>query len=107
MSDLSVKVHTVLQKLKQEWKTFTLALVTTAVGAWQFAVDQGADWTNLLGWVDDKYRSALYFLIGMGFLFLRRYLPTAVETPAAPEAPVAPSAPEVPTSEPQATVKED
>lgn len=61
------------QKLRREWKTFVLAVLTTIGGAWTFAVANGADLPNLLAFVPDQYRSGAIFLIGVGFLVLRKY----------------------------------
>jgi hypothetical protein len=60
-------------KLKREWKTFVLAVVTTGAGAWQFAVANGASLPNLLSWVPAEYQSAALFAVGFGFLVLRKY----------------------------------
>lgn len=84
-----------LLKLKAEWKTFVLAITTTVVSAWQFAVDQGADIPSLLSWVDDKYKSAVYFGVGLLFLLLRNYKPLDIPAPAAPAAPEPPAEPEL------------
>ena len=62
-------------KLKREWKTFVLAVVTTAAGAWEFAVANGADLPNLLSWVPDQYKSGALFIVGLLFLALRKYTP--------------------------------
>jgi putative Ca2+/H+ antiporter (TMEM165/GDT1 family) len=61
------------QKLKREWKTFVLAVVTAVAGAWQFAVANGASLPNLFSWVPQQYQSATLFLVGFAFLALRKY----------------------------------
>lgn len=87
-------MYLIIEKLKREWKTFALAVVTTVAGAWQMAVEMGADLPNLFSWVPEAYRSAVLFLVGTGFLLLRKYTPTTVvqapETPVEPEATVTP-----------------
>lgn len=66
--------HIDFQKLRREWKTFLLALLTTAAGAWQFAVVNGASLPNLFSWVPDQYQSAVLFVVGILFLGLRKYV---------------------------------
>lgn len=61
-------------KLRHEWKTFLLAIVTSITGAWQFAVENGASLPNLFSWVDPEYQSATLFLVGFLFLALRKYV---------------------------------
>lgn len=75
------------QKLKHEWKTFVLAVVTTAAGAWQFAVANGASLPNLLSWVPSEYQSAAFFVVGFSFLALRKYTDSPPETPGVPSDP--------------------
>lgn len=67
-------------KLRREWKTFLLAIVTTAVGAWQFAVVNGASLPNLLSWVPAEYQSGVLFIVGILFLGLRKYVDDAQVT---------------------------
>lgn len=54
-----------IQKLLHEWKTFTLAVITTLVGTWEAAREAGYDLTPL---VPEKYRP--YAIPGIGVLFL-------------------------------------
>lgn len=60
-------------KLKREWKTFVLAVVTMVGGAWEFAVANGASLPNLFSWVPYQYQSATMFVVGVAFLALRKY----------------------------------
>lgn len=75
---LSEDYHAIVTKLKAEWKTFALAVVTSATGAWQFAVAQGASLPDLFSWVPPEYHSAVLFLVGLLFLALRRYVPVQI-----------------------------
>jgi len=59
-----------LTKLKREWKTFSLAVLTTAVGAWDVASTSGYDLSPI---VPEQYRPYAVPAIGISFLLLRRY----------------------------------
>lgn len=61
-----------LQKLKHEWKTFALAVVTTAGGIYETIAPSGYD---LSVYVPEKYRPMVVPAIGVSFLLLRRYKP--------------------------------
>lgn len=89
---LKEKFSAILAKLKVEWKTFVVAVVTTAGGAWQFAVAQGVALPDLLSWVKEEYKAGVIFIIGGLLLILRRYTPTdvIVEQPKEPEQPEEP-----------------
>lgn len=59
-----------LQKLKHEWKTFSLAMITSAVGIWDTAASSGYDLSPI---IPDKYRPYAVPAIGISFLMLRRW----------------------------------
>lgn len=59
-----------INKLKREWKTFTLALTTIAVGTWEAAVMSGYDLTPL---VPEKWRPFAVPGVGLAFLILRQW----------------------------------
>lgn len=59
-----------IQKLKREWKTFSLAVVTIAVGTWEAAVMSGYDLTPL---VPEKWRPFAVPGVGLAFLILRQW----------------------------------
>jgi hypothetical protein len=59
-----------LEKLKREWKTFALAVVTIAVGTWEAAVTLGYDLTPL---IPETWRPYAPPLIGVTFLALRKW----------------------------------
>ena len=93
---LKEKFVLIIEKLKREWKTFTLAVATTVAGAWELASTMGADLPSVFNWVPENYKSAALFGVGLAFLLLRKYTPTTVVV----------QAPET-TIEPEATVAED
>lgn len=66
----------ILTKLKREWKTFAVAVITTVAGAWQTAVAMGADIQDLFAWVPEQYKTSVLFGVGMLMLLLRKYTPT-------------------------------
>lgn len=73
-------MYEIFEKLKAEWKTFALSVVTTVVGAYELVKDTfDVDLPSLFAWVDDKYRTAVLFGVGLLMLILRRYRPTDVE----------------------------
>lgn len=92
------EANAVVAKLKAEWKTFTLAIMTTIAGAWELASAWGADIPSFFNWVPEQYKSGVLFAVGLGFLLLRRYQPTIQ-----PIQPIPVQAP-APTVEPEATV---
>lgn len=65
----------ILEKLKREWKTFTIAVITTVAGAWQTAVAMGADIQDLFAWVPEAYKTSVLFAVGFLMLILRKYTP--------------------------------
>lgn len=67
----------IIAKLKREWKTFAVAIVTTVAGAWQTAVAMGADIQDLFAWVPEQYKTSVLFGVGMLMLLLRKYTPTS------------------------------
>lgn len=58
------------EKLKREWKTFALAIVTIALGTWEAAVAVGYDLTPLM---PEAWRPFAPPLIGVLFLALRQW----------------------------------
>jgi hypothetical protein len=78
---IKAKFTEIVEKLKREWKTFMLAVMTTAAGAWELAAQMGADLPSLLQQVPEPYKSGVLFVIGFLFLALRKYTPTPVATP--------------------------
>lgn len=66
----------IFAKLKREWKTFAVAVVTTVAGAWQTAVALGADLQDLFAWVPEQYKTSVLFGVGILMLLLRKYTPT-------------------------------
>jgi predicted amidophosphoribosyltransferase len=58
------------EKLKREWKTFTVALVTAVVFAWDALIAQGFDFAQL---ISDKYRAWFGLAMAMLMLALRKY----------------------------------
>lgn len=64
-----------VDKLKKEWKTFALAVATTAVGLWDIVAGYGYDYTTV---IPEKYRPFAIPAIGISFLLLRRYATDAV-----------------------------
>jgi hypothetical protein len=75
---IKAKFDLIWQKLKREWKTFMLAVMTTAAGAWELAAQMGADLPSLLQQVPEPYKSGALFVVGFLFLALRKYTPTSV-----------------------------
>lgn len=76
-------------KLKTEWKTFSLAIATTAVGAWDVVSSYGYDYTTL---IKEDYRKWVIPALGLSFLALRKWTDTAkTDTPT--DAPTEPPAP--------------
>lgn len=57
-------------KLRQEWKTFALACLTSIIGIWDTVASSGYDITPI---VPDKYRPVAVPCIGISFLLLRKY----------------------------------
>lgn len=86
-------MYAIIEKLKREWKTFALAIITTIEGALEISKLWGVDVPSLLAWVPEKYKSVSLFAVGVLFLLLRKYTPTTVivqsPEPAVPEVPVA------------------
>lgn len=60
----------IFQKLKHEWKTFVLSLVTIAVGVWEGARELNYDLTPI---IPEKYRGWVIPGIGIAFLVLRQW----------------------------------
>lgn len=71
-------IKLIIEKLKREWKTFAVAVAATVAGAWQWAVEAGADLPDLFFWVPEKYRGLVLFGFGLLMLALRKYTPTTV-----------------------------
>lgn len=59
-----------VSKLRREWKTFALAVTTTAVGCWDAAAGAGYDLSPI---IPDKYRPYAVPAIGLSFLALRKW----------------------------------
>lgn len=66
------------QKLRREWKTFALAIGTTAVGGWDLVAGYGYDYTTL---IKDDYKKYVIPALGISFLLLRKWTTTAVVEP--------------------------
>lgn len=58
------------QKLKHEWKTFSLAVITSVIGIWDTAASSGYDLSPI---IPEKYRPYAVPAIGISFLMLRRW----------------------------------
>jgi len=58
------------EKLKREWKTFSLAVVTILIGTWEAASTAGYDISPL---IPEKYRAYAIPVIGILFLALRQW----------------------------------
>lgn len=67
------------EKLKREWKTFSFALLTIAVGTWEAAREMGYDLTPL---VPEKYRPYALPVVGITFLILRQWRDLSKKTDA-------------------------
>jgi len=85
------KLKLIWEKLKREWKTFVIQLAVTAAGAWELAVQWGADLPSLLSFIPPEYKSVALFGVGMLMLVVRKYTPTTVQ-PDVPAAVVEPKA---------------
>lgn len=59
-----------LDKLKREWKTFSLAVAASAVGIWDMAVASGYDLSPI---IPEDYRPYAVPAIGISFLLLRKW----------------------------------
>lgn len=59
------------EKLKNEWKTFALAVGTTVVGFWDSLSAFGYDYSPV---IPEEYRPYVIPAIGLGFLALRKYV---------------------------------
>jgi len=68
------------QKLRREWKTFVLAIVTTSIGAYDTVVEiaqrYGYDYTQL---IKAEWRVYVVPAIGIGFLILRKWRDAVLE----------------------------
>lgn len=58
------------EKLKKEWKTFALAVATTAIGLWDVVAGYGYDYSQI---INEKYRAFVIPAVGIGMLLLRKY----------------------------------
>lgn len=58
------------QKLKNEWKTFSLGVVTVIVGAYDAFIASALDYTPI---IPIQYREYAPLIIGVLFLSLRKY----------------------------------
>lgn len=65
-----------IQKLRREWKTFALAVVTFSVGCWDAASTAGYDLSPI---IPDKYRPYAVPAIGLSFLALRKWKDRVVD----------------------------
>lgn len=59
-----------LHKLRTEWKTFALAILTSVIGLWDTIANSGYDISPI---IPDKYRPVAVPCIGISFLLLRKY----------------------------------
>lgn len=59
-----------IQKLRHEWKTFALAVVTTLGGVYEAVAPSGYD---LSVFVPEGYRPYVVPAVGISFLLLRKY----------------------------------
>jgi ABC-type arginine transport system permease subunit len=59
-----------IDKLKREWKTFSLAVIAIAIGTWEAAIASGYDLTPL---VPEKWRPYALPGVGLFFLILRQW----------------------------------
>jgi hypothetical protein len=69
------------EKLKLEWKSFTLQLGLLVGAAWELAVQMGADLPSLFDFLPEKYKSFALFGFALLMLLVRRYTPTPPEEP--------------------------
>lgn len=65
-----LKNQNVITKLRNEWKTFALAIVTIAVGTWEAAIMSGYDLTPL---IPERWRPYAVPGVGLAFLILRQW----------------------------------
>lgn len=59
-----------LEKLKHEWKTFTLNVFTLLIGLHEAAIESGADWSPF---IPEKYRPYALPVAAVLSLSLRKY----------------------------------
>lgn len=72
------KLKLVWEKLKREWKTFSLQLGLLVGAAWELAVEMGADLPSLFNFLPEKYKAAGLFAFAFVMLMVRKYTPTTV-----------------------------
>ncbi|SHH46810.1 hypothetical protein [Bradyrhizobium erythrophlei] len=58
------------QKLKREWKTFTLGVVTSLIGLYDAFIASSLDYTPI---IPEHWRPYAPLVIGVLFLLLRQY----------------------------------
>jgi hypothetical protein len=58
------------KKLKHEWKTFTLSVVTALIGFYDSFVASSLDYTPI---IPEHWRPYAPFVLGVLFLLLRKY----------------------------------
>lgn len=80
------KLTLIWEKLKREWKSFTLQIGLFLAGAWELAVSMGADLPSLFSFIPEEYRSWVLFIFAGLMLAVRKYTPTTVVVQA-PEEP--------------------
>lgn len=64
-------------KLKREWKTFSLAVVSSAIGIWDVVSTAGYDLTPIIPEQDRPY---VVPAIGISFLLLRKWKDATMTT---------------------------
>lgn len=69
------KWQDVWEKLKAEWKTFTLQIGLFVASAWELAASMGADLPSLFSFVPEEYRSWVLFGFAVLMLAVRKYTP--------------------------------
>jgi hypothetical protein len=75
------KIKAIWEKLKKEWKTFTLQLGLLIGAAWELAAEMGADLPSLFNFIPEKYKAFALFGFALVMLMVRRYTPTPPEEP--------------------------
>lgn len=65
------KVTSVIERLKHEWKTFAVGVISATVFGYDALIANGIDFTPI---IPEQYRAQAGFAVACLMLFLRRYL---------------------------------